>query len=371
MTPTRIQRLFLLMFAAPITPVNNRWSLSDKGPLLKSAASILFVLAALALTQLLWLVVDKPVSSPLFLLAIVLSAWTCGFRYGIVSAIISGVVIDYFFVQPQYEFSGSRDEVVRLLIFVFEGAILSWLIERLRLAGEEIKTSHQKLQALTDHQERFREEERKQMAREVHDELGQALTGLKMNIHILKRQANLLDDDSGLISGGLDDLTQMVDSTIGTVRRIASELRPSLLDDFGLVAAIEWQVQEFGKRTSIISDFVSNSELVDLGAERNTAMYRIVQEALTNIARHAGARHVLVELEERSDQVRITVRDDGRGMINASSRGTSLGVIGMQERSRMIGGELKIDSTPAVGTAVKLRIPLKENGHENGKRGKL
>jgi signal transduction histidine kinase len=354
---------------APITPVNNKWSLLEKGFLLKSAATGFFVLAALALTELLWLIVDRPVSAPLFLVAIVLSAWLCGFRYGLVAAVISGIMIDYFFVEPQYEFSGTRDEIVRLLIFVFEGTVLSWLIDRLRVAGEEIKTSHQKLQALTDHQERIREEERKVIAREVHDELGQALTGLKMHIHILKRQAALVNDESGLLAGGLDDLTQTVDSTIGTVRRIASELRPSLLDDFGLVAAIEWQVQEFGRRTSIITDFISNSESVDLGADRNTAMYRIVQEALTNIARHAGARHVLVELEERSDQVRITVRDDGRGMVNTNARGTSLGMVGMEERCRMIGGELKIESTPAVGTTIKLRIPSKENGHKNDKRG--
>ena len=355
----------------PITPVSNRWSLHRAPIWIRFLATMAMIAVALGLTQLLWMIVDRPVSAPLFLAAIVMTAWFCGFRYAILATLVSGITIDYFFIPPQFNFSGTREELTRLVIFVIEGGILAWTVERLRIAGEEINASHEKLQALADHQERVREEERKSIAREVHDELGQSLTGLKMKIHILKRQATLMDDDSGLIADGLDDLTEMTDSTIATVRRIASELRPSLLDDFGLVAAIEWQVQEFGRRTSIASDFVSNSESVDLGGDRNTAMFRIVQEALTNIARHAGARNVLVELEERSDQIRITIRDDGRGMIESAARGTSLGMIGMHERCRMIGGELKIESIPSAGTTVRLRIPVKANGKENGNRGTL
>lgn len=352
----------------PITPVSNKWSLRGANPLVRIAATIGMLVAAVGLTQALWLLVDRPVSAPLFLVTIVTASWVCGFRYGILAAIMGGIMIDFFFVLPQYNFSGTREELTRLMIFVSEGAVLAWMAERLRIAGDEINSSNEKLQALTDHQERVREEERKRVAREVHDELGQSLTGLKMKIHILKRQASLSGDDNGPIADGLDELIHMTDSTIATVRRIASELRPSLLDDFGLVAAIEYQVQEFGRRTAIASDFVSKSESIDLGTERNTAVYRIVQEALTNIARHASARNVSVELEERPDQINLTIRDDGRGMLEATTRGKSLGMIGMHERSRMIGGELKIETMPAAGTTVRLRIPAKENGNRIGGR---
>lgn len=352
------------MSLIPITPVSNRWSLLHRGPLLRGAATVMMILAALAMTELLWLLVDRPVSSTLFLVVIVLASWVCGFRFGIFAAIMSGIVIDYFFVSPQFEFTGTRDELVRLSLFVLEGGVLAWLVERLRRAGEEIKTSHQELQALTDHQQKLREEEQKRIAREVHDELGQALTGLKMNIHLLKRHARSMEEGDELLANGLDDLMQQTDATIGTVRRIASELRPSLLDDFGLVAAIEWQTQEFTRRTSISCDFKSNTETVDLGPERNTAMYRIVQEALTNIARHAGADRAAVDLDATNNEVLVTISDNGVGMKTSTARTPSLGIIGMQERCRMIGGELSINSSSG-GTAVSLRLPL--NGHENGK----
>lgn len=357
------------MLTIPIPPDAGNLNSLNRTVVRRWAVTLTTVLIALALTELLWLLVDRPVSAPLFFVAIVLATWICGFRYGILAAILGGLIIDFFFIEPRFEFSGSRDEVIRLLIFVLEGVAAAWLVARLKLAGEEIRTSHRKLRALTDYQQRLREDEQKRIALEVHDELGQALTGLKMHIHLLKNQSDALNAADKSLAKGFDELMEMTDTTIGTIRRIASELRPSLLDDFGLVPALDWQTQEFERRTAIPCEFHSNGESIDLGHERNTAMYRIVQEALTNVARHAEASKVTVDLDAKHGEVRLSIRDDGIGMDHGNPKGISLGIFGMQERSRMIGGELKIESSPADGTAIRLRIPLGFDLVSNGKRG--
>ena len=338
--------------------------LKDK-PAIRFLMTIGFVALALALTQLLWLLVDRPVSSPLFFMAIVFSAWVCDFRCGVLAAFLSGITIDYYFIQPIFEFTGARDEAVRLLIFFSEGIFLSWLIEKLRITGDEVNLKNRELRALSDRQQQLREEEQKRIAREVHDELGQALTGLKMYIHLLRKQVDAAEVGPHVLSDGLGGLIEMTDDTIHTVRRIASQLRPSLLDDFGLIPAMEWQVQEFSRLTSIACDYETNTEKADLGAERNNAVYRIVQEALTNVARHANAKRVSVEISSHEDQFSVLIADNGRGFNLQPNQPLSLGLIGMQERSRMIGGDLDIESAPAFGTTVRLSVPLNGNGHDS------
>ena len=320
-----------------------------------------FVGLALGATNLLWLFVERPISSPLFLAAIVVSAWLCGFRAGVFAAILGGVCIDYFFVAPFHVFTGDREELMRLAVFVFEGLVMSWLIERLRSVSDEIKTSREELRALTKYQQTLRESEQKRIAREIHDELGQVLTGLKMDVHFLKRQINIPETglSSDEISEDLNDLLKTIDTTISSVRRIASELRPSILDDFGLVAAIEWQAQEFERKTEIPCVFKADTDSLDLGTESNTAVFRIFQEALTNIARHADAKKVLVDFQTSNGEVVMTVRDDGKGIdISGIKRRHSLGILGMQERSRLIGGELDIGLLPDGGTGVELKVPV-------------
>jgi signal transduction histidine kinase len=318
------------------------------------------IVAALSITETLWLFVDRPISSTLFLVAIAVTAWQCGFRYAVVSAVISGILIDFCFIQPQFQFHGDQDEISRLIVFVFEGTAISWLVRKLHLANEQIRAKNVELRALTDHQQRLREEEQKRIAREVHDELGQSLTGLKMGLHFLKGKVPV--SDRSTLEKGLDDLMDMTDSTLTTVRRISRDLRPSLLDDFGLVSAVEWQVQEFERGTSIPCSFSSNCDSIDLGSESNTQMYRVVQEALTNIARHASANSVAVNFAAGDSEVQITIHDDGVGIGTLSQKAPSLGLIGMQERSRMIGGELEIIGSPMSGTTVTLTVPY-TNGH--------
>jgi signal transduction histidine kinase len=328
-------------------------------PLSYLVATLLVALATL-LTSGLWLIVDRPISAPLFLATIALSCWLGGLRVGIYTSLVAGFAIDYYFIPPFHAFAGTRDEVVRLALFFGEGSLLSWLVERLRLASEEIRVSREELRELTMHQQTLRESEQKRIALEIHDELGQALTSLKMDTHFLGRRIQALrpENEREEILSDLSGLAGRIDNTIGTVRRITSELRPSILDDFGLVAASEWQAREFQRSTEIACRFTSDVEELNLGSDSNTAVFRILQEALTNVARHASARSVSIELRRTAEEVKMTVADDGKGIDPANKKYTrSVGLLGMRERSRIAGGQLNIFNNPAGGTIVELRIP--------------
>jgi signal transduction histidine kinase len=176
-----------------------------------------------------------------------------------------------------------------------------------------------------------------------------------LNVRITRSDPDLSETE---VSEQLKGLSKVVDETIGTVRRIASELRPSILDDVGLVPAIEWQAQEFERKTKIRCLFQAETDDLDLGAEPNTAVFRIFQETLTNIARHADAKKVCVNLTTSNGTVTMRVDDDGKGIDLRKIRQThSLGILGMQERSRLIGAKLDISGVPGGGTSIELRIP--------------
>jgi len=192
------------------------------------------VAAATGITALLWMVVDRPVSAPIFMAAVIVSTLLGGFRAGFFASMLGGFSLDFFFIQPVYAVSLARDDVFRWIFFVLEGSFISWITEKLRLATAELNNSREELRQLTRYQQTLREEEQKRIAREIHDELGQMLTGLKLDIHLLKKKVG-----AGMPTD-LDELSSSVDETIVSVRRIASELRPSILDDFGLIPAIEW-----------------------------------------------------------------------------------------------------------------------------------
>jgi PAS domain S-box-containing protein len=226
----------------------------------------------------------------------------------------------------------------------------------LQAAITQLENSRAQLLLLTQHEQTRREEDRARMAREIHDELGQAMTGLKMDLawlqkHTSPKQKNLLQK--------LRDMSDLVDTTIQDVRRIATELRPGMLDDLGLVAAMEWQVQEFQKRSGIRSRFTSSVEEVALGAEETTALFRILQEALTNVARHASATRVEVSLDEEQGYVRLRVQDNGRGISQSEASGTkSFGLLGIRERVLLRSGDFSIQGTPDQGTTVVVKLPL-------------
>jgi PAS domain S-box-containing protein len=230
-------------------------------------------------------------------------------------------------------------------------------------AEEELQKSLAQLRALTGHIQSVREEERTRIAREIHDELGQALTGMKMDVSWIK--SGLARPEGGLaaeaLQAKLDAISTLIDTTIRTVRRIATELRPGVLDDLGLVAAIEWQAQDFQKRTGIRCRMNTELETVEVGAECSTALFRITQETLTNIARHAGASEVKIGLKKDQGQLILEVEDNGKGVTEKElARTQSLGVLGMRERAGLVGGRLEVVGIPTGGTRVTAWIPLEE-----------
>jgi two-component system, NarL family, sensor histidine kinase UhpB len=208
------------------------------------------------------------------------------------------------------------------------------------------------LRALAKRQDALVEEERQRIAREIHDDLGQQLTLAKL------RLAALRPDASPALASGLDDASSTLDSAIRTVRRIATALRPAVLDALGLSAAVEWQTRVFREQTGITVETGQIDELV-LDDATSTALFRILQEALTNIARHSRAKLASVSLYRASADVVLEVEDFGIGMPAIADRtGDSLGLIGMRERATLLGGSLSIFSSPGQGTRLVCRVPF-------------
>lgn len=216
----------------------------------------------------------------------------------------------------------------------------------------------EEIRQLTEYLQQIREEERTNISREIHDVLGQQLTGLKMDSSWLKKK---LDTDTEAHQR-ISEMICLIDDTIKTVRRISMQLRPGILDDLGLVAALDWQAADFQKRTNVKTIFTSNVTDVDLPDKVATNIFRIFQEALTNVARHANATQVGAVLEITNGTISLSIRDNGVG-INLDDIGqtNSLGIVGMKERARILNGELSFQQDQPGGTIVHLTIPLTHN----------
>ncbi len=220
----------------------------------------------------------------------------------------------------------------------------------------ELETSYDAVRKLTEYLQNVREEERTHIAREIHDELGQQLTVLKMDVSWLNKK--IISPDNA-IREKMQELLIMLDETVRTVRRISSELRPSLLDDLGLTAALEWQLKEFEKRSGIKTNFEAPEKEIRLPNNVKTAFFRIFQESLTNVARHSEAKTLLVSLGSRDNKFVLSIIDDGKGFDKQKmAEKRTLGILGMQERSSMIGGSYKITGQPGRGTTVEVAISL-------------
>jgi signal transduction histidine kinase len=235
---------------------------------------------------------------------------------------------------------------------------------RLTRAYKELRTSREELRALSTHSERVREDERKRIAREIHDELGQALTGLKLDLVHSFAAAN------GHGDGERGRMTAAIDEMIAAVRRIASELRPPILDDLGLLAALEWHAQEFQKRTGIPCSFRCKGDTDGIDVEQTTALFRIFQEMLTNIARHAESTRVQITLEIGQTFVSLDVRDNGKGMSRTpiDPQRPRLGLLGMRERANALGGRVVISPVSPHGTKVRVRLPRRGGNDTHGAR---
>ena len=228
------------------------------------------------------------------------------------------------------------------------------------LAEAALRHSEERLRALSARLQLVREEEGKRIARAIHDELGSALTGLRWDLEGIAE--NLEGTPDGIkfqeVRGKIPPMMALIESTINTVRRISSDLRPPFLDDLGLIAAVEWQLQQFQSRTGILCDCETALDKWELDPDRATAVFRIFQEILTNVLRHAQATRVHVEILKDSNTVLLDVQDDGRGITESEKANPrSFGLLGMRERALLFGGEVVITGTPGEGTHVVVRVP--------------
>jgi signal transduction histidine kinase len=265
-----------------------------------------------------------------------------GYRAGAVDFLVKPIVAD----------------VLRSKLAVFVGLhdmnrMLSAELAERTMTEQRLRASEENLRALAGHLQSVREEERTHIAREIHDEFGQALTGLKFDINMLAKGC-AADPD---VAERTKNLGLAIDKIIGSVRRICSGLRPEVLDEIGLSAAIEWQGREFSRRTGIRALVEIDPKFADPDRERSTAVFRIFQELLTNVARHANATRVRVHLAD-GGVIRLHVEDNGRGIDNRLLENPrSLGLMGLRERALAFGGTIEFESVAGQGTTARVAIP--------------
>ncbi|HEY6468076.1 MAG TPA: sensor histidine kinase [Candidatus Acidoferrales bacterium] len=207
---------------------------------------------------------------------------------------------------------------------------------------------HKLSKRLVDAEER----ERRTISRELHDQVGQSLSALLVDVEGLAS----LPDEKGIFRRGLKNIRALAETSVNEVRNMALLLRPSMLDDLGLVAAVEWQAREVSKRTEMLVDTVDENVPDDLPEDHKTCVYRVVQEALNNCSKHAQAKHARVTLRRVADHLQVMIEDDGKGFDADRVRG--LGLVGMNERVRQLAGMLKVESEPGRGTRVSVDLPL-------------
>ena len=253
-----------------------------------------------------------------------------------------------------------------------EERILLLSVEKIELDGQVCllhvadditlrKRAEQALRALSARLDSAREEEGTRIAREIHDELGGALTGLKWDLEKIDKTLNSLAGGLQLaeVRNRIGSMTTLIETTINTVRRIAAELRPGVLDDLGLVAAIEWQIEQFQLRSGLKCHLTNNANEIELDREKATAVFRILQEILTNVLRHAQASNLYVKLVRTKHYFEVDVKDDGRGITESQrTNSQSLGLLGMKERALLVGGDVRVTGEEGAGTTVVVRVPL-------------
>ena len=246
------------------------------------------------------------------------------------------------------------------------GGIIKWYgvstdIDDRKRAEEQLKVTSEELRALSARLSSAREEEGTRIARELHDELGSVLTSLKWELEdMLKRSSESANQtDYSTLGPKLEEMMGMVNDILSNVRRISSELRPSILDDIGLMAAIEWQAKQFESRSGIVCTLDLPADDLKLSSDQSTAIFRILQETLTNILRHAKASRVNILVEEVDGALVLEVRDNGRGITGEEiTESSSLGLIGMRERAHLLGGSFEITGSAGRGTVLMVRVPI-------------
>ncbi|MDP3596492.1 MAG: sensor histidine kinase [Nitrospirota bacterium] len=254
----------------------------------------------------------------------------------------------------------------RLLIDSLTDSVSSFLTRR--EAEESLRVAHAQLQTLSRQLMQVQERERRQLAHDLHDEIGQAVTAIKMNLQTMQRVA-----DTSAVQERLDDSLGMLDKILQRVRDLSLDLRPSLLDDLGLAPAVRWYVERQAQRAGLVAEVEAEHVPQGLEPDLAVACFRIVQESITNILRHAKATTIHVDLRQTDQWLDLCVRDDGIGFSSRESSARaanrpSIGLLGMQERAQALGGTISIESLPGQGTEVHVRIPLRppETARERG-----
>jgi len=245
----------------------------------------------------------------------------------------------------------------------YEGTMMD-ITER-KQAEEETRHTQDQMRAFAAQLQTVREEERTRIAREIHDELGGALTGIKIDFSLLKKAAAGIKEKTlkDHLFDQMHNTTKLIDQTIGTVRKISTALRPGILDDLGILAALEWQLDDFQKRTNIRCKWTSSRENINMEEQETTVLFRIFQETLTNVVRHADATEVYVQLRAKANTYILEVEDNGKGITkNNIDDKRSLGLLGMRERAMAVGGRIDIEGHPGKGTKVTVEIPIKQTG---------
>lgn len=223
-------------------------------------------------------------------------------------------------------------------------------------AERKIMDTGERLRNLALHLQNIREEERTLIAREIHDELGQMLTYLKIQVNLVGKKLN---DDQHLLKKKIDSSLKLIDDSIDAIQKITEKLRPNVLDELGIGPAIDWQAKDFSERTGIECVCDLAKEELSLDKEKSTAVFRIFQEALTNIARHANSNRVLVSLKEFKDLLILEVKDNGKGITQSQINDPrSMGILGMKERAMLFGGSVTIKSSMNSGTIVRVELPI-------------
>jgi len=233
------------------------------------------------------------------------------------------------------------------------------MAEALEQRAAERQQAEEALQILSRQLLEAQENERRHLARELHDEIGQALTAVKINLQAAQRTPEAL-------VSYLEDSISIVDRTVQQVRTLSLDLRPALLDDLGLIVALRWYVDRQAQRSGFAAQFVADLLETRPRPDIETACFRVAQEALTNVARHARAQQVRVELRQRDTELHLLIRDDGKGFDvrtaqERAAQGASMGLLGMQERVWLVGGQIAIESAPAGGTEIRVRFPLQNS----------
>lgn len=266
--------------------------------------------------------------------------------------ISSGSVIGVlnFFLKEGQQFNPQHKEFLSTIANVLAGIIIR------KQAEDKLRTSREQLRQLATHLQSSSENDRMEFAREVHDELGQALTALKIDMFWIR---NRLPDGNKSLAVKADECLALIDSTIRSVRRICTELRPDVLDHLGIVAAVEWQIAEFRKRTGIGCGLKIRPRDINIDRDLSITVFRIIQEALTNIIRHAGATEMDFAMDCTDDSLSFRISDNGKGIPQKVLNGQkSFGLMGISERVRSWNGTLHIEGAPGKGTTLSVTIPL-------------